>query len=222
MHLCICNKLVFTAFMHHWFSLSLCKEADLTDLFVLNYFWYFQNCLTFLQLKKKADNNKKKSWIVMTPKNTLRWLDGVKASNPTDWLRWIYTLQIWSYCSITARTNTTKQTALGWNNRIFRKRGQGFQVLTQSVSGDGRQGQRVVSHRLILDYLEKHKKECVTETPVWHSFKNPVAPKLSVTAKEEVCGHIELIKRWILSSWLLLLSSLKVQDKMFFQNSAVL
>lgn len=105
----------------------------------------------------------------MTQKNTLRWLDGVEASNPTDWLRWIYTLQIWSYCGITARTNTRKLTALGRNERIFRKCGQGFQVLTQSVSGDGRQGQGVVPHRLILDYLQQHKEECVTEIPAWHT-----------------------------------------------------
>lgn len=48
-----------------------------------------------------------------------------------------------------------KSWAVSWNTR----------VLTESVSGDRWQGQSVVSHRLILDYLQINKENYTVAQP---------------------------------------------------------
>lgn len=55
----------------------------------------------------------------------------------------------------------------------------GFHLLTQSVSGDGGQGQRVVAHRLILDYLQIKTANETNETIF---PEDPCAPHASITS----------------------------------------
>lgn len=55
----------------------------------------------------------------------------------------------------------------------------GFHLLTQSVSGDGGQGQRVVAHRLILDYLQI---KAANETNEAIFPEDPCASNVSITS----------------------------------------
>lgn len=68
----------------------------------------------------------------------------------------------------------------------------GFQLLTQSVSGDGGQGQRVVAHRLILDYLQIKTANETNEFP-------------GGSVCSSCINHFRSGRRWNQSGWVFII-----------------